>query len=244
MMGTSRATTTRAPSGRPTPSEAVGRLVRIVREVRPYVMVSYNDFGGYGHPDHIRAALVARDAFEVAGDAAAYPEQLAGPDGLEPWAPAKRYETVLQFARLEALQAELAAQGIETPVGARATMRPTRSAPNVRSGWREMAEAHGTHHHARRRAVRSSSARSRRSGPRDRRSRPATPSWRSAPDAWRRYQPTEDFTLRVSRVGVRLPEDDLFAEPPLRARPAPGPSRSQGGAGWRTRPDSNRRSPA
>jgi hypothetical protein len=31
------------------------------------------------------------------------------------------------------------------------------------------------------------------------------------PDDWRKLQPTEDFTLRVSRVGVRIPEDDLFA---------------------------------
>ena len=30
------------------------------------------------------------------------------------------------------------------------------------------------------------------------------------PDEWRTFQPTEDFTLKVSRVGVRLPEDDLF----------------------------------
>jgi mycothiol S-conjugate amidase len=31
------------------------------------------------------------------------------------------------------------------------------------------------------------------------------------PDDWRELMPTEDFTLRVSRVPVRLPEDDLFA---------------------------------
>jgi LmbE family N-acetylglucosaminyl deacetylase len=30
-------------------------------------------------------------------------------------------------------------------------------------------------------------------------------------DDWRQLLPTEDFTLRVSRVGVRIPEDDLFA---------------------------------
>ena len=31
------------------------------------------------------------------------------------------------------------------------------------------------------------------------------------PDEWRTFAPTEDFTLRVSRLGVRIPEDDLFA---------------------------------
>ena len=44
--------------------DAVERLLAIVREVRPQVMVGYNDFGGYGHPDHIRAALTAKAAFE------------------------------------------------------------------------------------------------------------------------------------------------------------------------------------
>jgi N-acetyl-1-D-myo-inositol-2-amino-2-deoxy-alpha-D-glucopyranoside deacetylase len=35
--------------------EAIGRLVFLVRTYRPDVMTTYNDFGGYGHPDHIRA---------------------------------------------------------------------------------------------------------------------------------------------------------------------------------------------
>ncbi len=29
-------------------------------------------------------------------------------------------------------------------------------------------------------------------------------------DEWRRFQPTEDFTLRVSKAPVRIPESDLF----------------------------------
>jgi mycothiol S-conjugate amidase len=40
------------------------------------------------------------------------------------------------------------------------------------------------------------------------------PSWTFlalTPDDWRELMPTEDFTLRVSRIGVRLPEADLFA---------------------------------
>ena len=189
--------------------EAVGRLVRIIREVRPDVVVSYNEFGGYGHPDHIRAALVARDAFEVAGDAAAYPDQLRGPDALEPWAPAKRYETVLQFARLEALQAELSAQGIETPWGPRDDESDEDRAE--REAWlAKMAEATGPittqvdvseflerKIEALKAHVTQIAA--------------SHPFVALGADAWRRYQPTEDFTLRVSRIGVRLPEDDLFA---------------------------------
>ena len=48
--------------------EAIGRLVWFVRRHRPDVMTTYNDFGGYGHPDHIRTHLVAVGAFERAGD--------------------------------------------------------------------------------------------------------------------------------------------------------------------------------
>ena len=66
--------------------EAAGRLVRLVRQERPEVIVGYNDFGGYGHPDHIRAAQVAKLAFERAGDPGWYPEQLEA-NGLTPWPP-------------------------------------------------------------------------------------------------------------------------------------------------------------
>jgi N-acetyl-1-D-myo-inositol-2-amino-2-deoxy-alpha-D-glucopyranoside deacetylase len=91
--------------------EAIGRAVRIVREVRPDVVVGYNDFGGYGHPDHIRAAQVAKGAFERAGDPTAYPEQLS--DGLAAWAPAKLYETVLALAGRERLMQRAVERGIK-----------------------------------------------------------------------------------------------------------------------------------
>ncbi len=76
--------------------EAIGRLVWLVRRYRPDVMTTYNDFGGYGHPDHIRTHLVAVGAFERAGDPNAYPEQLAEGEGaVEPWAPSKLYEQAI-----------------------------------------------------------------------------------------------------------------------------------------------------
>ena len=87
------------------PAEASARLEAIVREVEADVIVGYNDFGGYGHPDHIRAALIAKSAFEAtAGDAG----------------PAKLYESVLQWSRMEAVQKELAERGIESGWGPRA----------------------------------------------------------------------------------------------------------------------------
>ena len=57
-------------------------------------MTTYNAFGGYGHPDHIRTHDVAVRAFERAGDPAWYPEQLDG-TGLSVWAPSKLYEQAI-----------------------------------------------------------------------------------------------------------------------------------------------------
>ena len=46
--------------------EAAGELLTVIREVGPQVLVSYDDNGFYGHPDHIQAHRVARRAFELA----------------------------------------------------------------------------------------------------------------------------------------------------------------------------------
>lgn len=54
--------------------EAAAFLVRIIREVRPQVLVTYDDFGAYGHPDHIQAHRVAMYATLLAEAAAFRPE--------------------------------------------------------------------------------------------------------------------------------------------------------------------------
>jgi N-acetyl-1-D-myo-inositol-2-amino-2-deoxy-alpha-D-glucopyranoside deacetylase len=74
--------------------EAAGRLTWLVRHYQPDVMTTYNPFGGYGHPDHIRTHDVAVRAFDRAGDPAWYPQQLEEP-GLTTWAPAKLYEQAI-----------------------------------------------------------------------------------------------------------------------------------------------------
>ncbi len=74
--------------------EAARRLTWLVRSYQPDVMTTYNEFGGYGHPDHIRTHDVGVRAFERAGDPAWYPEQLEG-TGLSVWAPAKLYEQAI-----------------------------------------------------------------------------------------------------------------------------------------------------
>lgn len=65
--------------------EATGRLVRIVRELRPAVVVTESAWATYGHPDHVMARRVALRAFATAGDEAAFPDQ-----GL-PWQPDRLY---------------------------------------------------------------------------------------------------------------------------------------------------------
>ncbi|RPA65406.1 mycothiol conjugate amidase Mca [Gordonia oryzae] len=66
------------------PTEA---LVKLVREFRPHVMITYDERGGYPHPDHIMCHKVSVAAFESAGDPEAYPG--AG----EPWTVSKLYYT-------------------------------------------------------------------------------------------------------------------------------------------------------
>jgi N-acetyl-1-D-myo-inositol-2-amino-2-deoxy-alpha-D-glucopyranoside deacetylase len=66
---------------------AVAAAVEVIREVRPQVMITYDDEGDYGHPDHIMAHRVAT----AAADAAADPGYGAG----DPWHVAKFYWTAM-----------------------------------------------------------------------------------------------------------------------------------------------------
>lgn len=54
--------------------EAARYLVEIIREVKPHVLITYDDFGGYGHPDHIQAHRVAHYARELAAARSFAPE--------------------------------------------------------------------------------------------------------------------------------------------------------------------------
>ncbi len=60
-------------------------LVRVIREFRPHVMTTYDENGGYPHPDHIMCHTVSMAAFRTAADPTAHPH--AG----EPWQPLKIY---------------------------------------------------------------------------------------------------------------------------------------------------------
>ena len=89
--------------------EAAGRLVRLVREARPAVMVSYDSNGNYGHPDHINAHRIAVAVFAAAAAGSQYPE--AGP----PHEVAKLYEVAFAREPWLALMNEMRERGISLP---------------------------------------------------------------------------------------------------------------------------------
>lgn len=90
------------------PVEAASRLVRIIRELRPLVVVTEPPGGAYGHPDHIKCYDVSADAFHAAGDAHAYPD--AGPA----WPVPKLYSIAqIDDGTWEALIPEFKAAGFD-----------------------------------------------------------------------------------------------------------------------------------
>jgi N-acetyl-1-D-myo-inositol-2-amino-2-deoxy-alpha-D-glucopyranoside deacetylase len=89
--------------------EAVDHAVAVVREVRPQVVVTYDENGGYGHPDHIQAHRVAMAAVTAAADPAHRPE--LGPA----WDVAKVYWACVPRSVLHAGAEALAALGEDAP---------------------------------------------------------------------------------------------------------------------------------
>lgn len=76
--------------------EAADHLVAVIRQMRPQVVVTYDDFGGYGHPDHVQAHRVATYAVALAA-VASYRADL-GPA----WDVAKVYWTAMSESRMRA----------------------------------------------------------------------------------------------------------------------------------------------
>jgi LmbE family N-acetylglucosaminyl deacetylase len=199
--------------------EAIGRLAWLVRRHRPDVMTTYNEHGGYGHPDHIRTHLVAVGAFERAGDKAWYGRQLAselggdGPTlaegGLEPWSPTKLYEQAsTRTTRLR--MGEIAARmGLDTPWALRADATPEQvqeyedrlDLMTVPDEAITTSIDVSDYLEARMRALRRHVTQI-----------PDTsPFMALGVEGWRELGARETFILRASRIPTRLPESDLFA---------------------------------
>lgn len=64
--------------------EVARRVVEVIREVKPHVIITFNKYGGYGHPDHIAIQRATTQAFTLAGDPNYITDQ-------PPYAPQKLY---------------------------------------------------------------------------------------------------------------------------------------------------------
>lgn len=166
-------------------------LVRLVREFRPHVITTYDENGGYPHPDHIRCHEVSMEAFTKSGDAAAYP------DSGEPWQPLKLYYNMtFTRDRVMTFHEALTAAGMESPYA------------EWLDDWDEIEEDRVT---TRVRVddyfpVRDDALRAHRTQ--------VDPEgiWFAVPlEMHRDLWPTEDYHLALSHVETSLPESDLFA---------------------------------
>jgi len=181
-------------------AEAAAPLVKAVREFRPHVILTYDENGGYPHPDHIKNHQVTVEAFEAAADPDRYPE--AG----EPWQPLKLYYFVsFHQAKYVALHEEMLRRGQDSPYEKIFAQWEERARKRAELGIRQLEIttridtadyleirdqallAHATQ-------IDPNSA------------------WFDCPlDVQRAAWPTEDYHLARSLVDTELPEDDLFA---------------------------------
>jgi mycothiol S-conjugate amidase len=177
------------------PLETAARpLVQAVREFRPHVLLTYDENGGYPHPDHIKTHQVSVEAFEAAGD----PDRYPGTG--EPWQPLKLYYFVtFHLAKFTALHEQMVQLGLESPYGKRleewkqdperppleiTTKVPCAEYFEVRD---QALIAHATQIDP-------------------------ESSWFACPiEVQRAGWPTEDYHLARSLVDTEIPEDDLFA---------------------------------
>jgi mycothiol S-conjugate amidase len=183
--------------------DAAEPLIRLMRELRPQVVTTYDENGGYPHPDHVMCHKVSVYAFEHAGDAAYKPE--LGPA----WQPMKLYyHHGFNRPKALALHEAMVAHGLESPYAERLDEwkkdpswddRVTTRVPCAEYfGVRDQAlMAHATQ-----------------IDPDGR--------WFAIPrELEMKVWPTEDYELVTSYVDSPLPEDDLFAgitpDEPVRA---------------------------
>ena len=82
--------------------QAIEQVVRVVRELRPQVLLTWPPDGVSGHPDHVAVSYWTGEAFRRAADPAAYPEHEA--EGLSPHVVAGLYHIVVPRSLAQALE--------------------------------------------------------------------------------------------------------------------------------------------
>ncbi|MDG4802841.1 mycothiol conjugate amidase Mca [Micromonospora sp. WMMD980] len=172
---------------------AAAPLVRLMRQFRPHVVTTYDEEGGYPHPDHIMTHKVAVAAFEAAGDPERHPE--LG----EPWQPLKLYYDVgFSRAKIMSLHEAMLAAGHESPYGD--WMKRWEERPDKGERITTRVDC-ATYFPVRDDALRAHATQIDPDG-----------FWFQVPmDLQQRAWPTEDFQLARSLVDSPLPESDLFA---------------------------------
>jgi mycothiol S-conjugate amidase len=185
-------------------AEAVTPLVGVIRSFRPHVMTTYDEQGGYPHPDHIRCHEISVAAFEAAADLGAHPALGA------PWQPLKLYYHYSRHReRLLALDQAMVARGREPVYAERLKDWP----PDPKHAAKLTTRVRCAEYFpVRDRALLAHATQVDPEG-----------SWFSVPlvlhqSAW----PTEDWQLARSMVETSIPEDDLFAGIAVDSRAAAG----------------------
>jgi mycothiol S-conjugate amidase len=168
-------------------------LVKLIREFRPQVITTYDEKGGYPHPDHIRTHEISMLAYEAAADPDRYP------DAGEPWQVSKiYYHVAFDRKRLTAMHDAAVEAGIDSPFADRIAQWTEEADPVDRATARiECADWFED----RDRALLSHASQVDPAG-----------FWFSIPiEVQRKAWSTEDFELARSTVPTEDFEDDLFA---------------------------------
>jgi mycothiol S-conjugate amidase len=169
-------------------------LVKLMREYRPHVVLTYDEKGGYPHPDHIMTHKVSMEAYEAAGDPERYPEMG------DPWRPLKLYYHMsFTRRRIERMNEAMLAAGLESPYAEwLKEWDPNREDNFPRITTRVPC---GDYFGARDDALRAHATQVDPNG-----------RWFGVPlKIQREVWPTEDYELVRSVVTAPIPEDDLFA---------------------------------
>ncbi|MBA2638794.1 MAG: mycothiol conjugate amidase Mca [Nocardioidaceae bacterium] len=173
--------------------EAATPLVRLIRSFRPHVVTTYDENGGYPHPDHVRCHQVSMLAYEAAGDPDRFGETGA------PWTPQKLYyHHSFHRERTQALHDEMVRRGLVSPYAERlAEWKPDPEHDARITTKVPCADFFSV----RDRALLAHATQIDPEG-----------AWFACPlDVHRVAWPTEDFELVHSHAPVDMPEDDLFA---------------------------------